>query len=143
MSTKREAKRVLIMLHKRTKPRRVDKGKAAGTRSKVRKGPARDEKHLAKVRRQDCLACVVYHYVSGYAVEAHHVRCLKGRTMGRRPSDYLTTPLCRFHHQDSTFGVHAENEAEVWKRWEIDPAAWIAAFSKEGRQAIEQLREET
>ena len=65
------------MLRKRAKLRIVDKGKAAGTRSKVRKGPARDPKHLFKVRLSPCLACIGWGDIPN---EAHHVRCIGPRT---------------------------------------------------------------
>jgi len=116
-------------------------------KSKVRKSPARDEKHLAKVRKHPCLICARFTpivYASGRAnpVRAHHARELFPRTMGRQISDYLTIPLCELHHSDQSpwDSIHKHNNIAWWHTRGIDPAAWIAAFSKEGRQAIEQLQ---
>ncbi len=112
--------------------------------SAVSKGPARDEKHLAKVRAFGCvvLAVSVRAQNCGGYVEAHHVRCLGPRTMGKRKSDYLTIPLCFAHHQgyrlDSAHGDWGE--AKFWEWHKINPAAWIASFSPEGRAALEALQ---
>ena len=111
------------------------------SRSRVSKGPARDEKHLERVRSQPCIA-INYGRHDG-PVEAHHVTILEPRCMQRKPSDYLTVPLCRGHHTGFPHcSAHGqEGERMFWSGIQgIDPAAWIAAFSKEGRQAIEQLR---
>jgi len=129
------------MLRKRA--RRVDKGKAAGTRSKTRKGPARDPEHLAKVREHLCL-------VASYSdlwvacmgpIEAHHVRSISPRSMGRRISDYLTAPLCRGHHTQFYCSAHGkEGEEAFWVYYKIDPRVFIRTFSEEGRQAIAELK---
>jgi len=112
------------------------------SRSKVRKGPARDEKHLAKVRAESCIACRMNFTWSSLArTEAHHVRCIGARTLGKRVSDYLTVPLCQLCHRN----LHSMNETKWWAKQGInmtrlDPAAWISAFSEQGRKAIEELR---
>jgi hypothetical protein len=117
------------MLRKKKKPKRD-----SGTRSRVRKGPVRDEKHLEKVRECGCLAggnhCVPL-------IHAHHVR-LGLRTMGVRKSDYLTVPLCDWHHRllHEVYG----SEQKFWDGHLIDPKNWIRAFSPEGRKAIAELR---
>jgi len=128
------------MLRKRTKPR--DKGKAAGTRSKVRKGPARDEKHLARVRMGSCAICGVialsgdnWWKLPALLNEAHHVRSLAPRSMGKRVSDYLTISLCNQHHRE----LHKGKEEAFWKAYRRDPARIISNFSEEGRQAIAEL----
>ena len=102
------------------------------TRSRVSKGPARDEKHLARVRRARCLWCEVPSEIR----QAHHVRCISYRTMGVRVSDYLAVPLCDYCHRF----LHSGDEETFWKMIGVDPAAWIASFSPEGRAAIQELK---
>jgi hypothetical protein len=69
-------------------------------------------------------------------IQAHHVRCIGKRTLGKRVSDYLAVPLCATHHSQ----LHRGKEEAFWLAIGIDPAAWIASFSKEGRQAIAELQ---
>jgi len=106
------------------------------TRSKVRKGPARDEKHLQRVRAQ---YCIISPTITSFATEAHHVRCIGPRTLGKRVSDYLTVPMCASCHR----ALHSMGEKQFWRENHLDPADWIRAFSKEGRQAIAALRSRT
>ena len=120
-------------MKRRPKPR--NKGKAAGTRSRVKKGPARDPKHLFKVRLSPCLVCIGWGDIPN---EAHHVRCIAPRTMGKRVSDYLTVSLCKRHHAK----LHTMNEADFWIVCNVRPAEEIAQFSEEGRQAIAELKRE-
>lgn len=95
------------------------------TRSAVKKGPARDKAHLARVREWGCLVCM-----ARGPNEAHHTR-----TMGRRVSDYLTVPLCRAHHTK----LHTMNEGDFWIVCNIRPREWIARFSPEGAAEIAKL----
>ncbi len=118
----------------------------SGTRSRVSKKPARDEKHLKRVREQSCLVCCQeyrceFFWDTKYPVRAHHVRELFPRTSGRKISDYLTVPLCEYHHSDQSTGdsLHKHNNADWWRSHGIDPAAWISRFSAEGKAAIEAL----
>lgn len=109
----------------------------SGTRSRTKKGPARDAKHLAKVRAYGCIG-KGYSFQGGVqweVIEAHHVRCIGPRTMGKRVSDYLAVPLCRSCHAE----LHRGKEEEFWRLNEIDPAAWIRSFSEEGRKALMEL----
>ena len=133
MSTKREAKRVLIMLHKRTKPRRVDK--AAGTRSKVSKKPWECKAYRDYVKSFPCIVC------GCFGVDAHHIRETLPRTMGRRVDDVWCVALCRAHHDY----LHKTSKT-FWKDVGVDPQFWCATTynkwhrSKEGRQAIAALK---
>ena len=120
------------MLRKRKK--QPDPTKRLG-KSLVSKGPARDPEHLAKVRRQPCVACSALGFGVSRVSEAHHVRSIGPRTMGKRVSDYITTPLCVHHHRE----LHNDGEAHFWHFRRIDPAAWIYNFSPEGKAAIEAL----
>ncbi len=114
--------------------RKTKKRRDSGTRSKVSKGPARDEKHLARVRASPCLACATSW--GDFPNEAHHIRCIGPRTMGKRVSDYLTVPLCKRHHAK----LHTMNEADFWIVCNVQYRRWIAGFSEFGRAAIEALQ---
>ncbi len=108
----------------------------SGTRPKVKnpRAPARDEKHLAKVRQEACYVAGRWDACEGGS-EAHHVRCLGPRSMGVRKSDYLTVPLCRWHH----IGLHRSKEETFWNFYNAEPADFIWGFSPEGKAAIEAL----
>lgn len=100
------------------------------------KGPARDEAHLAKVRGAPCAICVLSMRNPLAPSEAHHVRCVSPRTMGKRVSDYLTIALCREHHA----ALHMRgDEAAWWFEHYANPGIWIANFSPEGKAALAAL----
>ncbi len=63
------------------------------SRSKVKRGPVRDPKHLAYVRQWRCCLCM-----QRGPSEAHHIRECFPRTMGKRIGDDKTIPLCRVCH---------------------------------------------
>ncbi len=67
-------------------------------------------------------------------MDPHHCRKLKPSGLTLR-HDYLAVPLCRKHHK-----MMDGNERALWITLGIDPAAWIASFSPEGRAAIEALQ---
>lgn len=128
-------KRGKPLARKSAKKRVMPKREVA--RSAVRKGPARDKEHLAKVREEFCLICDATGQEPEKAPrsQAHHVRSIGPRTMGKRVSDYLAAPLCPWHHRR----LHQYGEASYWEDAMVDPAAWIAAFSEEGRKEIERI----
>jgi hypothetical protein len=103
----------------------------------VSKGPARDPEHLAKVRGERCLACE-----AGSPIEAHHARELLPRSMGRRVSDYITTPLCtgchyRLHHKKFMFH---HNLSVTWQEtWAERAMRFIRLFSPEGAAEIARI----
>ncbi len=94
------------------------------SRSKVSKGPARDARHLARVRLERCLFCDC----DGIPRQAHHVRCIAYRSMGKRVSDYLAVPLCSPCHRM----LHEGKEEHFWRGAWTAPGPWIARFSPEG-----------
>ena len=98
-------------------------------KSAVSKGPARDKEHLAFIRSLSCCVC----HRSGS--QAHHVRSIGPRTMGKRVSDYLTISLCRQHHAT----LHSMNEGDFWTSCNLSPARWIATVSAEGKAEIAAL----
>jgi ERF superfamily len=74
----------------------------------------RDRAHLEFVASQPCLLC------GRQPSDAHHLRFMQPRAMGRRVSDEFAVPLCRTHHR----ALHRHgDEAAWWKPAGIDPAA--------------------
>jgi len=73
----------------------------------------RDRAHLEFVASQPCLLC------GRQPSDAHHLRFMQPRAMGRRVSDEFAVPLCRTHHR----AVHRHgDELAWWKSAGIDPA---------------------
>ena len=99
------------------------------TRSMAPKGPARDGEHLAFIRSLSCCVC------NRGGSQAHHVRSIGPRTMGKRVSDYLTIALCPSHHA----ALHSMNEGDFWTSCRLSPARWIATVSAEGKAEIERI----
>jgi ERF superfamily len=82
----------------------------------------RDKDHVKFVAKQPCLIC------GRRPADAHHLRFMQHRALGRKVSDEFTVPLCRGHHRE----VHrCGDEAAWWKKAAIDPIAnaralWLA-----------------
>lgn len=131
------------------KAAKAKRRKLLGTRSvgvsAVRKGPARNAEHLARVRKRLCLICKLGLKVRQHTpTHAHHCRWLNGGMLGKRPSDYLAVPLCAEHHLDQfPTGLHKLGEAHFWAvakaAYGIDPAEWIAQFSAAGAAEMARL----
>ena len=67
----------------------------------MKKKPTKKEsKYMGMVADLGCLIC-------GGEAEVHHIRL--GQGMGQRADNYLTAPLCPFHHRTGGFGeaIHA------------------------------------
>jgi len=72
----------------------------------------RNREHLRYVAQQACLIC------GRKQSDAHHLRYLQPRALGRKASDEFAVPLCRSHHR----AVHrAGDEQAWWKAAGIDP----------------------
>jgi hypothetical protein len=72
----------------------------------------RDRAHLEFVASQACLVC------GRQPCDAHHLRFMQPRAIGRRVSDEFAVPLCRTHHR----AVHRHgDEAAWWKAAGLDP----------------------
>jgi hypothetical protein len=72
----------------------------------------RNKEHLRFVSRQPCLLC------ARKPSDAHHLRFVQPRALGRKASDEFAVPLCRTHHR----AVHrAGDERAWWKATGIDP----------------------
>jgi hypothetical protein len=84
----------------------------------------RNREHLRYVAQQACLVC------GRKQSDAHHLRYMQPRALGRKVSDEFAVPLCRSHHRT----VHrAANEQAWWKAAGIDPV-------KVSRQLWQQTR---
>ena len=72
----------------------------------------RNREHLRSVAKQPCLIC------GRKPSDAHHLRYLQPRALGRKASDEFAVPLCRVHHR----AVHrARDEQAWWQASGIDP----------------------
>jgi hypothetical protein len=72
----------------------------------------RNRDHLRFVMQQACLLC------GRKPSDAHHIRFVQPRALGRKASDEFAVPLCRSHHR----AVHrAGDEKAWWKQAGIDP----------------------
>jgi hypothetical protein len=72
----------------------------------------RDRAHLDLVASQPCLLC------GRQPCDAHHLRFMQPRALGRRVSDEFAVPLCRTHHR----ALHRSGNEEAW--WtsnDLDP----------------------
>jgi hypothetical protein len=89
----------------------------------------RNKDHLRFVIQQPCLLC------GRKPSDAHHIRFVQPRALGRKASDEFTVPLCRSHHRS----VHrAGNEQAWWQTAGIDPLKvarklWKHTRTNEGR----------
>jgi len=93
----------------------------------------RNRDHLRFVMQQPCLLC------GRKPSDAHHIRFVQPRALGRKASDEFAVPLCRSHHR----AVHrAGDEKAWWKQAGIDPIKvarklWKHTRIDEGRIAPE------
>jgi hypothetical protein len=73
---------------------------------------ARDRDHVRSVAQHPCLIC------GRRPADAHHLRFVQSRAVGRKVSDEFTVPLCRGHHRE----VHrCGDEAAWWRNTDVDP----------------------
>ena len=64
----------------------------------------RDRAHLEFVASQPCLLC------GRQPCDAHHLRFMQPRALGRRVSDEFAVPLCRTHHR----ALHRSGDEAAW-----------------------------
>jgi hypothetical protein len=64
----------------------------------------RDRAHLEFVASQPCLLC------GRQPCDAHHLRFMQPRALGRRVSDEFAVPLCRTHHR----ALHRHGDEAAW-----------------------------
>jgi hypothetical protein len=72
----------------------------------------RNKEHLRYVTLQPCLLC------ARKPSDAHHLRFVQPRALGRKVSDEFAVPLCRIHHRAAH---RASDERAWWKAAGIDP----------------------
>jgi hypothetical protein len=72
----------------------------------------RNKEHLRYVTLQPCLLC------GRKPSDAHHLRFVQPRALGRKTSDEFAVPLCRIHHRAAH---RAGDERAWWKAAGIDP----------------------
>lgn len=100
----------------------------------------RDPKHMAKISRLPCLACLIKRGAKRYGVHVAHVRAsyieAEGwREVGKaeKPSDTRTIPLCPGHHMDYPDAQHRSNEKQWYADLGVYPpnlcAALVEAFA--------------
>jgi ERF superfamily protein len=72
----------------------------------------RDRGHVRSVAQHPCLIC------GRRPADAHHLRFVQSKALGRKVSDEFTVPLCRGHHRE----VHrCGDEAAWWRNTGTDP----------------------
>ena len=72
----------------------------------------RNRDHLHFVMQQPCLLC------GRKPSDAHHIRFVQPRALGRKASDEFAVPLCRSHHR----AAHRSGDEKAWwKQAGIDP----------------------
>jgi hypothetical protein len=84
----------------------------------------RNREHLRFVATHACVIC------GRKPSDAHHLRFMQPRALGRKVSDEFAVPLCRGHHR----AVHRSgDEAAWWKLLSIDPTKIARKLWKETR----------
>ena len=72
----------------------------------------RDREHVKFVATRPCLIC------GRRPSDAHHLRFVQSRALGRKVSDEFTVPMCRGHHRE----IHrCGDETAWWQKAGIDP----------------------
>ncbi len=79
----------------------------------------RDRDHVKSVATEPCLVC------GRRPADAHHLRFVQSRALGRKVSDEFTVPLCRGHHREVH---HCGDEAAWWNKLGIDPTVSARAL---------------
>jgi hypothetical protein len=91
----------------------------------------RNKEHLRFVARQPCLLC------ARMPSDAHHLRFVQPRALGRKASDEFAVPLCRIHHRAAH---RAGDERAWWKAAGIDPVKVARKLWKDTRASKGQSR---
>jgi hypothetical protein len=84
----------------------------------------RNKEHLRYVTLQPCLLC------ARKPSDAHHLRFVQPRALGRKASDEFAVPLCRIHHRAAH---RASDEPAWWKAAGIDPLKMARKLWKDTR----------
>jgi hypothetical protein len=86
----------------------------------------RSKEHLRYVISQPCLFC------ARKPSDAHHLRFMQPRALGRKTSDEFAVPLCRTHHRAAH---RAADEQAWWKAIGIDPIKIARKLWRDSRAA--------
>jgi hypothetical protein len=89
----------------------------------------RNKEHLRYVTLQPCLLC------GRKPSDAHHLRFVQPRALGRKTSDEFAVPLCRIHHRAAH---RAGDERAWWKAAGIDPLKIARKLWKDTRANKDQ-----
>jgi ERF superfamily len=92
----------------RRRSRAIDKGVLAMPEPRR----VRDRDHVKSVAQHPCLIC------GRRPADAHHLRFVQSKALGRKVSDEFTVPLCRGHHRALHRGG---DEGAWWKNTGVDP----------------------
>jgi ERF superfamily len=91
----------------------------------------RDLEHVRLVMRKGCLVC------GRTPSDAHHLRFIQKRALGRKVSDEFTVPLCRGHHRE----LHRySDEAAWWTKLGLDPVGAARMLWLESHPLPEQTK---
>src|SRR5262249_33186179 len=95
----------------------------------------RNKEHLRYVTLQPCLLC------ARKPSDAHHLRFVQPRALGRKTGDEFGVPLCRIHHRAAH---RAGDERAWWKAAGIDPLKiarklWKDTRAKHGPGEVESV----
>jgi hypothetical protein len=93
----------------------------------------RNREHLRYVISLPCLFC------GRKPSDAHHLRFVQPRALGRKVSDEFAVPLCRTHHSAAH---QAKDEQAWWRRIRIDPVEIARKLWRESRAAKAQEQSE-
>lgn len=93
--------------------------------------PIRDRAYLDFIRSLPCMIC------GKVGVEAHHQAAKGDGTMGGKPGDDRTLPLCIYHHafggtEDHRGSVHGLGKTTgrvFWQSYSVDVEAWIVRLN--------------
>jgi ERF superfamily len=91
----------------------------------------RNKEHLRYVTLQPCLLC------ARKPSDAHHLRFVQPRALGRKASDEFAVPLCRIHHRAAH---RASDERAWWKAAGIDPLRIARKLWRDTRANMGQER---
>jgi hypothetical protein len=91
----------------------------------------RNREHLRYVTSLPCLFC------TRKPSDAHHLRFVQPRALGRKVSDEFAVPLCRTHHRAAH---HAKDEQAWWRSIGIDPVEIARNLWRGSRAAKSQVQ---
>jgi ERF superfamily len=91
----------------------------------------RNKEHLRYVTLQPCLLC------ARKPSDAHHLRFVQPRALGRKASDEFAVPLCRIHHR----AAHRAGDERAWRKPSASVSSRLSAsFDKDTRANKDQER---